>query len=69
MPARAAASGGFPGNSNWTESSSSLGAWQTWSARKGDVARALMYMDVRYEGGVRTASRAWPNPTCGSPTT
>lgn len=45
-------SGGFPGNSNWTESSSSLGAWQTWSARKGDVARALMYMDVRYEGGV-----------------
>jgi hypothetical protein len=24
--------------------------WQTWLGRRGDVARALMYMDVRYEG-------------------
>lgn len=44
-------SGTFPGNSNWTEGTSTLGSWQTWGARKGDVARALMYMDVRYEGG------------------
>lgn len=40
-------SGVFPGNSNWANAS----IWQTWSARKGDVARAILYMDVRYEGG------------------
>jgi len=45
-------SGTFPGNSNWTESSSALGGWQTGNGRKGDVARALFYMDVRYEGGL-----------------
>lgn len=45
-------SGVYPGNSNWTESSSTLGGWQTWGGRKGDVARALLYLDVRYEGGV-----------------
>jgi hypothetical protein len=26
------------------------GGWRTWLGRRGDVARALMYMDVRYEG-------------------
>lgn len=40
-------SGTFPGNSNWF----SGGVWQTWGGRKGDVARAIFYMDVRYEGG------------------
>lgn len=25
--------------------------WQVWSHRKGDIARAVLYMDVRYEGG------------------
>jgi len=40
-------SGVFPGYSNWT----TTGIWQTWSERQGDVARALMYLDVRYEGG------------------
>lgn len=25
-------------------------SWQTWDGRKGDVARAVFYMDVRYEG-------------------
>ncbi|MBL8749016.1 MAG: endonuclease [Planctomycetes bacterium] len=42
-------SGTFPGNSNWFSTSSD--GWQTWSGRKGDVARAMFYMDIRYEGG------------------
>ena len=41
----------YPGNSNWRTASSSPGGWEVWSARKGDVARALLYLDVRYEGG------------------
>lgn len=47
-------SGVFPGNSNWFTASS----WQTWSGRKGDVARAIFYMDVRYEGGTHGVSGA-----------
>ncbi len=27
-----------------------IGIWETWDGRKGDVARAMFYMDVRYEG-------------------
>ncbi len=25
--------------------------WETWDHRKGDVARSILYMDIRYEGG------------------
>jgi endonuclease I len=39
--------GTYPGNSNWTNST----VWQTWTKRKGDAARAIFYMDLRYEGG------------------
>jgi endonuclease I len=39
-------SGVYPGNSNWFSSS----YFQTWGKRKGDVARAVMYMAIRYEG-------------------
>jgi len=39
--------GTYPGNSNWRET----GTWETWIHRRGDVARALLYLDVRYEGG------------------
>lgn len=40
-------SGVFPGNSNWYDTLN----WQTWGDRKGDVARAVLYMAIRYEGG------------------
>ncbi len=43
--------GGYPGDSNWTDGEYTYGRWETWAGRKGDVARAMMYMDVRYEGG------------------
>jgi endonuclease I len=44
--------GVYPGNSNWTNGSS----FETWSKRKGDVARAVMYMAIRYEGGTHTVT-------------
>ena len=43
--------GGISTESNWTTGSGATGSWQTWSERKGDTARALMYLAVRYEGG------------------
>jgi len=49
---RGGGSGLYPGNSNWTTGSFSQGTWETWGGRKGDVARAILYMDIRYEGGV-----------------
>jgi endonuclease I len=45
-------SGVYPGNSNWTNNNS----FQTWNHRKGEVARAVMYMAIRYEGGVDPVS-------------
>ncbi len=51
-------SGTFPGNSNWTNTV----LWQTWTQRKGDVARAIFYMDLRYEGGTNgNTGRAEPD--------
>ncbi|AIY67315.1 endonuclease [Pseudoalteromonas piratica] len=43
--------GGGSEDINLTLGSGATGAWQTWPARRGDVARALMYLAVRYEGG------------------
>jgi endonuclease I len=43
--------GGISIESNWTTGSFTQGKWETWSGRKGEVARALLYMAVRYEGG------------------
>lgn len=40
--------GVYPGQSNWR----SADGWETWIGRRGDVARALFYLDTRYEGGV-----------------
>lgn len=50
-------SGTYPGNSNWGKGE----RWETWHYRKGDVARALLYMDVRYEGGTNAAGHPEPN--------
>jgi endonuclease I len=44
-------SGSYPGNSNWTSGSFASGTWETWIGRRGDVARTMFYLDVRYEGG------------------
>ncbi|MGB8635049.1 MAG: endonuclease [Rhodanobacteraceae bacterium] len=39
--------GSYPGNSNWSDGS----LWEVWMGKRGDVARALLYMDVRFDGG------------------
>ena len=44
--------GVYPGNSNWTNGS----RFETWGKRKGEVARAVMYMAIRYEGGTHTVT-------------
>ncbi|MGB0330518.1 MAG: endonuclease I family protein [Planctomycetota bacterium] len=44
-------SGVFPGQSNWTFGAFTNGTFQVNVFRKGDIARALLYADVRYEGG------------------
>ncbi|NQY35519.1 MAG: endonuclease [Alteromonadaceae bacterium] len=50
--------GGGVNDSNWTGGSYADGSWETWQGRKGDVARALMYMAVRYEGGTHAITGA-----------
>ena len=50
-------SGVYPGQSNWT----TTGTWETWPGRQGDVARALFYLDTRYEGGTHGLTGA-PEP-------
>ncbi len=47
-------SGTYPGNSNWTSSS----VYEVWNHRRGDIARAQLYMDVRYEGGTHAVTGA-----------
>ncbi len=45
-------SGTFPGQSNWTSGSFSRGTFDVNPFRRGDIARALLYADVRYAGGI-----------------
>lgn len=47
-------SGTYPGNSNWTNPS----VYEVWNHRRGDLARAQLYMDVRYEGGAHAVTGA-----------
>ncbi|QDU66039.1 endonuclease [Engelhardtia mirabilis] len=51
-------SGSYPGNSNWTTGFQTAGTWETWNGRRGDVARAILYLDVRYEGGTHGGTGA-----------
>ncbi|QWP76893.1 endonuclease [Lysobacter sp. K5869] len=45
-------SGSYPGNSNWFKTpDGNGGSFEVWGKRKGDMARAVMYMAIRYEGG------------------
>lgn len=44
-------SGAHPGSSNWTSGQFTQGSWETWIGSRGDIARAQLYLDVRYEGG------------------
>jgi len=53
---RGGGSGEFPGNSNWLLTQGNDGLWQVWKGRMGDIARAVFYMDIRYEGGIHTPS-------------
>ena len=45
----------YPGDDNWYRSPGGLGGllgrWEAWSGRRGDIARAMLYADIRYEGG------------------
>ncbi|MEM6675055.1 MAG: endonuclease [Planctomycetota bacterium] len=44
-------SGVYPGQSNWTAGAFSSGTFEVSVFRRGDLARAMLYADVRYEGG------------------
>ncbi len=44
-------SGVYPGNSDWGTGTAADGIWEAWVEKRGDVARAQLYLDVRYEGG------------------
>jgi len=37
---RGGVGGAYPGDSNWTDGEFTFGRWETWSGRRGDVARA-----------------------------
>ncbi|HEU4664883.1 MAG TPA: endonuclease [Dokdonella sp.] len=44
-------SGSYPGNSNWVRSpDGNAGSFEVWNHRKGEMARAMFYMAIRYEG-------------------
>lgn len=45
-------SGVYPGFSNWVAGpDGNAGSFQVWGPRRGDMARAILYMAIRYEGG------------------
>ncbi len=49
--------GGYPGDSNWyTGPDGPTGIMEVWNHRRGDVARAQLYMDIRYDAGNHAAT-------------
>ncbi len=47
----------YPGNSNWVRTPvGNRGTFEVWPRRKGDMARAVMYMAIRFEGGTDAAT-------------
>ncbi len=50
------AGGPYPGSSNWTTGAFDTGTWEVWEERRGDIARILFYMDLRYEGGTHNVT-------------
>jgi len=50
--------GGYPGDSNWSDGEFTNGRWEVWQDRRGDIARAMFYMDVRYAGGTHGVTGA-----------
>lgn len=45
-------SGAYPGNSNWFKTpDGNAGSFEVWGKNKGKMARAVLYMAIRYEGG------------------
>lgn len=55
-------SGAYPGNSNWVKGpDGNGGSFQAWGHRKGDIARAVLYMAIRYEGGVDQNGQGEPD--------
>ncbi|GAB3350435.1 endonuclease [Lysobacter tyrosinilyticus] len=55
-------SGVYPGNSNWVKGpDGNAGSFEAWGHRKGDIARAVMYMAIRYEGGVDQNGQSEPD--------
>ncbi len=50
-------SGVYPGNSNWFKGpEGNAGSFEVWGKRKGDMARAILYMAMRYEGGMHPST-------------
>ena len=49
---------GFPDQPNRYD----VNSWEVWLGARGDLARAIMYMDVRYEGELETATSSCPTP-------
>ena len=55
-------SGVFPGNSNWVKGpDGNGGSFQAWPRRRGDLARAVLYMAIRYEGGIDRNGQSEPD--------
>lgn len=54
---------GYPGWSNWRSDApgDDRHIWETWMGRRGDVARALFYLDVRYDSTPHSDGTGEPN--------